>query len=89
MVSRKAYEATKGLDADLFMYAEDLDWCTRIRQYRLEVVYFPNCSIIYKGTRRARSNSRYAKIFIQSHIKYWKKFGFFYGYPKRKRILFS
>ena len=88
MVSRKAYEATKGLDADLFMYAEDLDWCTRIRQYRLEVVYFPNCSIIYKGTRRARSNSRYAKIFIQSHIKYWRKFGFFYGYPKRNRILF-
>lgn len=83
MVSRKAYEATKGLDANYFMYAEDLDWCTRIRQKGLEVVYFPHATICYQGTRRARSNAQYAKIFIKSHIRYWKKFGFFYGYPKR------
>lgn len=89
MVSRKAYEETGGLDDDLFMYAEDLDWCTRIRQKGLEVVYYPKTVIIYKGTRRARSNSRYAKIFIQSHVKYWKKFGFFYGYPKRKKLHFK
>ena len=88
MVSRKAYEATGGLDDDLFMYAEDLDWCTRIRQQGFEVVYFPKAVIIYKGTRRARSNSKYAKIFIQSHIKYWRKFGFFYGYPRRKKLQF-
>ena len=84
MVSRKAYEATNGLDERFFMYAEDLDWCTRIRIHRLEVVYFPLISIIYKGTRRARSNSKYAKIFLNSHIKYWRKYGFFFGYPKRK-----
>ncbi len=89
MVSRKAYEATDGLDSDLFMYAEDLDWCTRIRQKGYEVVYYPKTTIIYKGTRRARSNSKYARIFIESHVKYWKKFGFFYGYPKRKNLLFQ
>ncbi len=88
MVSRKAYEATGGLDDDLFMYAEDLDWCTRIRQEGFEVVYYPKTFIIYKGTRRARSNSKYARIFICSHVKYWKKFGFFYGYPKRKKIVY-
>lgn len=88
MVSRKAYEATSGLDDRYFMYAEDLDWCTRIRQQGLEVVYFPESVIIYKGTRRARSNSKYAKIFIASHIKYWRKFGFFYGFPKRKKMTF-
>ena len=89
MVSRKAYESTDGLNDALFMYAEDLDWCTRIRQQGLEVVYYPKCNIIYKGTRRARSNTRYAKIFICSHIMYWRKFGFFYGYPKRKSIKFN
>jgi len=88
MVSRKAYIATGGLDDDLFMYAEDLDWCTRIRQEGFEVVYYPKTVIIYKGTRRARSNSKYARIFICSHVKYWKKFGFFYGYPKRKKIVY-
>ncbi len=89
MVSRKAYEATGGLDDNLFMYAEDLDWCTRIRQEGFEVVYYPKTVIIYKGTRRARSNTKYARIFIQSHVKYWKKFGFFYGYPQRQKIIFS
>lgn len=89
MVSRKAYELTGGLDDDLFMYAEDLDWCTRIRQQGFEVVYYPECTIIYKGTRRARSNTKYAKIFICSHIKYWRKFGFFWGYPTRKQIVYN
>lgn len=89
MVSRAAYDATDGLDDRYFMYAEDLDWCTRIRQQGFEVVYYPKAVINYKGTRRARSNSKYAKIFIRSHIAYWKKFGFFYGYPRRKRITFA
>ncbi|MBQ3699639.1 MAG: glycosyltransferase family 2 protein [Prevotella sp.] len=86
MVSREAYEATNGLDNNYFMYAEDLDWCTRIRQAGFEIVYFPEVKITYKGSRRARNNSKYAKIFISSHIKYWKKFGFFFGHPKRKNI---
>ena len=88
MVSRKAYEATGGLDEHYFMYAEDLDWCTRIRQQGFEIIYFPDTKVLYKGTRRARSNSKYAKIFICSHIRYWKKFGFFFGYPKRDSKLF-
>lgn len=89
MVTREAYELTKGLDESYFMYAEDLDWCTRIRQKGLEIVYFPKISIMYRGTRRARSNGKYAKIFIKSHMAYWKKFGFIYGYPKRKNIIFE
>lgn len=89
MVSRKTYESTNGLDDTLFMYAEDLDWCTRIRQKGFEIVYYPKTTIIYKGTRRARSNSKYAKIFIKSHIRFWRKFGFFYGYPKRTIMKFN
>ena len=89
MVSRAAYQQTDGLDDSFFMYAEDLDWCTRIRQAGFEVVYFPETKIIYKGTRRARSNSKYARIFIKSHIKYWRKYGFFYGYPPRKKLIFQ
>lgn len=88
MVSRQAYEATDGLDDQYFMYAEDLDWCTRIRKAGFEVVYFPETQITYKGTRRARSNSKYARIFICSHFKYWCKFGFFFGHPRRKRMTF-
>lgn len=88
MVSRKAYELTGGLDDIFFMYAEDLDWCTRIRMNGLEIVYYANSDITYKGTRRARSNKKYAKIFLRSHLIYWRKYGFVYGYPKRKKITY-
>lgn len=88
MVSRKAYQLTHGLDEKFFMYAEDLDWCTRIRKAGLEVVYYPKLVITYKGTRRARTNGAYAKIFLKSHFAYWRTFGFVGGYPVRKDISF-
>ena len=89
MVSRKAYEITKGMSEDYFMYAEDLDWCTRIRKSGLEIVYYPKALVEYKGTRSARKSKKYATIFLKSHLTYWRKFGFFFGYPKRKKIIFK
>lgn len=86
MVSRRAYDETQGLDEAYFMYAEDLDWCTRIRQKGMEVVYFPHAHVVYAGTRRARHNRKYASIFLKSHLHYWRKFGFFFGYPKRQHL---
>lgn len=88
MVSRKAFELTGGLDDTFFMYAEDLDWCTRIRQKGLEIVYYAKSDITYKGTRRARNNKSYAKIFLKSHLLYWRKYGFICGYPKRRKIVY-
>ncbi len=89
MVSRKAYELTQGLDNSYFMYAEDLDWCTRIRESGYEVVYFPPMKIAYKGSRHARKLNKYSCIFIKSHLKYWSKFGFFFGYPARKHQIYE
>lgn len=78
---------TKGLDENYFMYAEDLDWCTRIRKNGYEIVYYPKAIIEYKGSRSARRSIKYAKIFFKSHLHYWRKFGFISGYPKRKNII--
>lgn len=86
MVTRHAYDRVGGLDESFFMYAEDIDWCTRIRKHGYEVVYYPKVTIKYKGTRRARENAHYALIFLKSHIGYWRKYGFFYGYPKRQEL---
>lgn len=88
MVSRSVYKKTGGLSDDYFMYAEDMDWCTRIRLAGWEVVYYPKVKIQYKGTRSARKNTGSAKIFINSLRTYWKKFGYFGGFPKRKKIIF-
>lgn len=88
MVSRAVYEKTGGLSDDYFMYAEDMDWCTRIRLAGFEVVYYPKVKIQYKGTRSARKNTGSAKIFLNSLRTYWRKFGFFGGYPKRKKMVY-
>ena len=89
MVRREVYEKTLGMDEYYFMYAEDLDWCTRIRSVGYEIVYYPLARVIYEGSRSARHSLKYAKIFFKSHIYYWRKFGFTGGYPKRKRMYFN
>lgn len=89
MVSREVYERTHGLSNDYFMYVEDEDWCTRIRKSGYEVVYYPKVKIQYKGTRSARSNKSSASVFYHSLLTYWSKYGFFFGYPKRKKIFFN
>lgn len=90
MVTREAYRATGGLSDDYFMYAEDLDWCTRIRQQGLEICYWPEAEIQYKGTRSARHSGKYLKIFVRSHLIYWKKFGWrAKSLPRRRELEMS
>lgn len=79
LMTKEAYELTKGLDDSYFMYGEDLDFCTRLRKAGKEIVYFPQMEIEYKGTSSARHSWKYAKIFMQSHLRYWHKFGFVLG----------
>lgn len=88
MVPRRVYEKTGGLSDDYFMYSEDMDWCTRIRLAGWEIVYYPMVKIQYKGTRSARKNYGSAKIFLRSAMVFWKKFGFFGSYPKRRKIVY-
>ncbi len=89
MVKREVYDKVGGLDDAYFMYAEDIDWCTRIWQAGYQVVYCPQVCMKYEGSRRARTDKKFAKIFILSHMKYWKKFGFIWGYPNTEHIVFD
>lgn len=89
LMRRDAYSKVKGLDEHYFMYAEDLDVCTRIREAGYEVVYYPPMEVEYKGTRSARHSWKYTKVFLKSHFYYWRKFGYFNISPKRKEILFE
>lgn len=89
MVPKKVCEITRGLSTDYFMYSEDLDWCTRIRKAGFEIVYYPKSEIEYKGSRKARNSSKYARIFIKSLFTYWRKFGFISIKPKKRLLLFD
>lgn len=89
MVSRDIYEMTHGLDESYFLYVEDLDWCTRIRKLGYEIVYFPEAKVVYRGSRTARRSSKFARIFMESAIIYWRRFGYFGGYPQVRNISFK
>ncbi len=89
LVRADIFRTTGGMDEAYFMYAEDLDWCTRIRQLGSEIVYFPEMCIEFEGSRHARRELKYLTIFVKSHLRFWRKFGFCGGYPKRREIAFQ
>jgi GT2 family glycosyltransferase len=76
LVTRRTYEVTGGLDENYFMYAEDMDWCLRMRIKGYEIVYFPGMRIVFNPSRKARRNLRYLVIFMRSHFRFWRKYGF-------------
>jgi len=88
LIRKDIYIQSKGFDDKYFMYCEDMDWCTRVRKLGYEIVYYPKMQITYKGSRSARRSRKYMIIFIKSIITYWRKFGFFKVYPKRKKMEF-
>jgi len=49
LTKKHVYDKLRGLDENYFMYVEDVDFCRRITQLGLNVVYFPGASYIHYG----------------------------------------
>jgi GT2 family glycosyltransferase len=49
MVRREVWEETGGFDEDYFMYAEEVDWCWRIRQAGWMIWQVPAAEIVHYG----------------------------------------
>lgn len=79
MMSRVSYRKVGGLDEGYFLYCEDMDLCARMYQNGYEVVYYPEAIIEYEGTRSARKSFKYARVFLVSLFRFWRKFGFNYN----------
>ncbi len=80
---REVYEDVGEFDADFFMYAEDLDYCCRVRQAGWRIVYHPQTRAVHFKGSSARL-SPYRKIFQFNYSmylftkKYYKlRYGFF------------
>ncbi len=70
VVRREVFDQTGGFDEGFFMYAEDVDWCYRIKQAGWRVVYFPEAQILHhigKSTRLVP----YAMIY-ERHRSMWR-----------------
>ena len=76
LVPRAVYDKVGPLDPDFFIYAEEADWCRRIRKAGYGCVFAPVAQIIHldggsKSTAQIRS-----RMFVQkqkSHVMYTRK----------------
>lgn len=49
MVRRQAAEETGFLDAAVFMYCEDIDWCYRMKRSGWSAIYLPEARVVHLG----------------------------------------
>ena len=64
LTKKKYFDMVGGFDyKTYFMYVEDMDLCHELKLKGLETVYYPLATAQYVGTRAARSNKKYTKIF--------------------------
>lgn len=69
------YKLIEGFDDRYFMYFEDYDLCLELNKRGKKVIYTPLSSVIHYYERGAHKNSKLFKIFIQSMIKFFNKWG--------------
>ena len=73
-----------GFDERFFMYAEDMDLCRRIGEIS-RTVYYPLATVYHEYAKESYKNKKLLKYHIQSIIKYFNKWGWFFD-SKRSRI---
>lgn len=56
LVRREVIKQVGLLDEDYFMYAEDIDWCYRIRRAGWKIIYNPTVTILHKKKQSGRAN---------------------------------
>tara|TARA_B110000902_G_scaffold264484_1_gene346111 strand:- start:146 stop:982 length:837 start_codon:yes stop_codon:yes gene_type:complete len=69
-------------DDRFFMYFEDWDLSRRVHTH-YKALYYPLVSVNHGYKSGANSNLRLFRIFIQSAIRYFNKWGWFYDVEKR------
>lgn len=77
MLRRAALHQTGLLDEAFFMYFEDIDLCSRLREKKWEVHFFPETSVIHYGGASARQNLMLVMTeYRRSEIYFtWKYYG--------------
>ena len=58
LVRREAFDAVGGFDEGYFMYVEDVDICTRLRQAGWSVLFCPELEVVHETGVSARKQSR-------------------------------
>jgi GT2 family glycosyltransferase len=70
-------------DDRFFMYFEDWDLSRRIHQY-YKTIYFPKVSVVHEYESGANKSTKLFKIFVNSAIIYFNKWGWFFDSERKK-----
>ncbi len=74
LVRRAAINQAGLLDERFFFYAEDKDWCRRLKDSGWKIIYLPEANAIHYGG--SSSASAPVRFYIELHkadLKYWQK----------------
>lgn len=77
MVRRQVIDTVGTLDERFFMYAEDIDWCYRIKWAGWKIIYYPEVTMLHlKGKsgkkRKYRTIYQFHKTMLQFYDKNYK-----------------
>lgn len=79
MTTRATVDAVGALDEDFYLYFEDVDWCRRVWEAGLKVVWVPDAVVMHAvgGASRVGGllRNRYARIHARSAVTYFRKYG--------------
>ena len=87
LIRKKVWQQVGELDERFFMYAEDIDYCLRVKQAGWQVYYNPRSKVIHhkgqSGIKNANQklSSKTRKYFYQTMKQYWDKH-YSNSYPK-------
>ncbi len=90
VVRRETFENVGLLDENLFIYAEEVDWCRRARNKGWDIVFYPGAQAIHFGGKTtAKFPVRFAVIQQRSILYFWKKHHGFLGVLGIRAIMFA
>lgn len=82
LVRTSLLENVGGFDERFFMYMEDVDLVRRIGM-QARTVYDPSVKIIHAYEKGSYSNKRLLRYHLESAIKYFNKWGWFFDHHRR------
>jgi GT2 family glycosyltransferase len=66
LVSRKVWQRLEGLDERFFFFFEETDFCSRVQQCGLKVIFHPECRVWHRQGGSAR------EVNVRARIEYWR-----------------
>jgi len=75
MIKREVIDKVGVLDDDFFMYAEDIDWCYRIKDAGWKIMYYPQAEMIHLKGQSSKKKRKYKTIyqFHKTMLQFYNK----------------